>query len=44
MRPQAFMKCLENYYEVAQMSMECIKLSLHLEKKYAWSEKKKTQD
>ena len=42
--PQKFMKCLENYYEVALRSMECIKMSLLLEKKEKFSQKKNTHD
>lgn len=37
---QAFMKCLENYYEVAVRLMEWIKLFLHLEKKMLGQKKK----
>ena len=33
MPSQAFMKSLENYYEVTLRSMECIKLYLYLEEK-----------
>lgn len=39
--PQAFMKYLENYYEVALKSMEDVKMSLLLEKREKFSQKKK---